>query len=109
MKHKVRELEGALLDAAVALVEGIDNVAVWSHFERREWGPSTDWSQGGPIIQRERIIPTWDGIKLHWYSELEHTAPNNGVQRSYAVGPTLLIAAMRAYVASRMGDEVELP
>lgn len=29
--------------------------------------------------------------------------------RHYFVGPTPLIAAMRCYVASKLGDEVEVP
>lgn len=121
MKHKVAGLEGMLLDAACALAEG--------HPIRRETGrysggwmeqwphggwhwirhPSTSWADGGPIIERERIEPAWDDIKERWYAQLVHSALASGRQRSDGIGPTLLIAAMRAYVASKFGDEVELP
>ena len=63
---------------------------------------STDWSQGGPIIERERItIDPFDDFP-NWCA----TIPGH----QYRVyGPTLLIAAMRCYVASKLGDEVEIP
>ena len=63
------------------------------------WGPSTNWSQGGPIIERERI-------------NLEPFSNINGEQWS-ADGewdsPTPLVAAMRCYVASKLGDAIEIP
>ena len=67
------------------------------------WRPSTDWSQGGPIIERERItIRYWNNTQLvHAYM------PSNENWYSDASSP--LIAAMRAYVASKLGDEVEIP
>ena len=64
---------------------------------------STDWSQGGPIIERECIFiaPTWDGEKGGSSARASRTA--------WIEGPTPLIAAMRCYVASKLGDEVEIP
>ena len=61
--------------------------------------PSTDWAQGGPIIERERIDVYYflDG----WGAE-KSTGP------MYS-GSTPLIAAMRCYVASKLGDEVAVP
>ena len=116
MKHKTSELEGALLDAAVALLESlhIDGIRegqciVGVTPNRFVYAPTRKWEQGGPISERERIAPTWDDIRERWYAEVEHRALNNGVQRSYGVGPTLLVATMRAYVASKLGDTVELP
>jgi len=63
--------------------------------------PSTNWSQGGPIIERENIAlyPHGDGT----YEAEVFLNPKRGV------GPTPLIAAMRCYVASKLGDEVEIP
>jgi hypothetical protein len=61
--------------------------------------PSTDWAQGGPIIEREMITVEWTGEDWRtciWCDEK-------------FLGPTPLIAAMRAYVASKLGDEVEIP
>jgi hypothetical protein len=120
MKHKVAELGGALLDAAVAKAERdpsismcevpwIDGGTTAGHgMTGRAYSPSTDWSQGGPIIERERITvgwiefgaPHWPG---QWYAQ--YSADNN----HHHTADNPLTAAMRAYVASKCGDEVELP
>jgi hypothetical protein len=69
------------------------------------WAPSTNWLHGGPIIERE-------GIDLN-YSNYEGTSGEVWdaacVAGKIFGGPTPLIAAMRCYVASRLGDEVEVP
>lgn len=68
------------------------------------WGsPSTDWLMGGPLIDRERIA-IYPGAPDtgNWFA---HTDPRT----RHWPGPTPLIAAMRAFVASKLGDEVELP
>lgn len=105
-KQQVAMLDGALLDAAVAQAEGLSwslradgpvlrnlcndgaatrqIVQVTMNFEgvfaACDYAPSLWWGQAGPIIERERIHNDGD-----------------------------LTAAMRAYVASKFGDEVELP
>jgi hypothetical protein len=64
---------------------------------------STDWSKGGPIIERE-------GIAM-WPDEEEggfFASSNEGAGADYH-GPTPLIAAMRCFVASRLGEEVDIP
>jgi hypothetical protein len=87
------------------------------------WNPSSEWVQGGPIIERESItiIPARNGGKYYWVAE-------NGPQEAYeSFGPqgdrygnafhidgthsgdTPLIAAMRCYVASKLGDVVDVP
>jgi len=68
-------------------------------WEVPEFSPSTDWAQGGPIIEREKMTLEWTGED--WMAYIRH-------DEEY-FGPTPLIAAMRCYVASKMGDEVELP
>lgn len=125
---KVSELTGAALDWAVAIAEGWKFVIgrmncsreVW--FERcdktgtfrvlqHEMRPSTDWSQGGPIIERECIttIP-YDAASSsprnpeYWEAVLFE---RDGEITQY--GPTPLIAAMRCFVASKLGDEVDVP
>ena len=60
---------------------------------------STDWAQGGPIIERERIELEHDGHA--WWARIK-------ADEDYT-GPTPLIAAMRCYVASKLGDEVDVP
>jgi Protein of unknown function (DUF2591) len=67
--------------------------------------PSTDWSQGGPIIEREKIgvQPIYNGHAVsHWSAVQE-------VGESRRNGPTPLIAAMRCFVASKLGEVVEVP
>ena len=59
---------------------------------------STDWSQGGPIIERESI----DLVKMGVHQWRADCGPAR-------TGPTPLIAAKRCYVASKLGDEVEIP
>lgn len=69
----------------------------------RRFSPSTDWTQGGPIIDREGInLNKRDG---EWKAEA--FPAEGGV--AIGLGPTPLIAAMRALVASKLGEQVELP
>lgn len=67
-----------------------------------KWSPSTDWAQGGPIIEHEKlnIWPHDD----EWCASYTKDLVKN---RSAGIaGPTPLIAAMRAYVCSVFGEEV---
>lgn len=110
MKYKVAELEGAQLDAAVAKANAeffseTDMVLV----DGGRFAPSTDWFDGGQIIERELIeweIGDAPGPGYVWYAKL---SPFNEPFSDYQSGTTPLIAAMRAYVASKFGEEVELP
>lgn len=70
--------------------------------------PSSDWSQGGEIIERERI-GTWpsDSIEGMWAARPDYKLYPARLPPSY--GPTPLIAAMRCYVASKLGDNVDIP
>jgi len=94
MEHvtlSVSELSGAALDWAVAKASGeYKPVSVPAY--------STDWAQGGPIIERERIA-VW-GDNPFWEAERGSVWCN---------GPTPLIAAMRCYVASKLGDKIDVP
>ena len=68
-----------------------------------EYYPSTDWAQGGPIIEREGIdLQYQGGDNDKWAADMF------GAECS-VYGDTPLIAAMRCYVASKLGDEVEIP
>jgi Protein of unknown function (DUF2591) len=68
------------------------------------YAPSTDWAQGGPLIERERIsvISDYHEIEEGWLAE----GYDNGIQ---AFGATTLIAAMRVYVIGKLGDVVDVP
>ena len=71
-----------------------------STLDARAWRFDEDWGVGGPIIEREKIAVDWDHDCWN-ASKYEHPA--------YYSAPTPLIAAMRCRVASRLGDEVEVP
>lgn len=113
---RTSELQGKALDYAVALIEG---ELQRSHnpvllFEQERVGGrlhySTDWAQGGPIIEREGIELIL--INGTWESELSRPVKLLGRNvRGYChyAGPTPLIAAMRCYVASKLGDTVDIP
>lgn len=127
MLIKTSDLIGSALDWAVAKCEGLtlykdallDSVikrGVWVSglsIDPNTWkplalfNPSTDWSQGGPIIEREKIDIgiDWDDNNkwIAGYSILAECM--NFEQR----GSTPLISAMRCYVASKLGDTVEIP
>lgn len=112
MKIETSKLSGMRLDYAVAIVEGMDywrlgtNGRIWSS---DVFTPATDWAQGGPIIERERIdlrfeadcskysVPAQD----MWVA-VKPFSNNQG-------GRTPLIAAMRCYVASKLGAAVDIP
>ena len=128
MKHKTSELTGARLDAAVAKAEGKNfgfgamrgdsaakvcfiDAPSQRHDQTPDWfSPSTLWSTGGSIIERERIVLVysynwtegkgWHAFD-HRYFEHVHGAPDG-------IGETALIAAMRAFVGLKFGSDVEL-
>ena len=103
MKVKTSELSGAALDWAVARCEGIKlNEGNTLSNDCDVYAPSTDWAQGGPIIEREGISVYFDDRDGDWYAK----APATPVTY-YAYNP--LVAAMRCYVASKLGYEVETP
>lgn len=102
---RTSELTGAALDWVVCKCEGEQ--------PSRHTKYSTDWAAGGPIIEREGIAI--DCVRCDWsieswiaalvYEDVEF----DGVTRAEKYGPTPLIAAMRCFVASKLGDEVEIP
>lgn len=106
MKIKTSELTGAALDWAVAQCE---NFSVRYGFDDNCPEYSTNWAQGGPIIERERMdIECWDFHSMPWKASMWWDDENSsGDIQMY--GPTPLIAAMRCYVTSKLGNEVEIP
>ena len=96
---KVSELTGAALDYAVGKAEGL------SHFLHGRVPYSSDWSQSGPIIERERIAIDGNAIVGQWMATIYIHNEEPWEMR----GPTPLIAAMRCYVASKLGDTVDVP
>ena len=107
MKIKTSELRDAALDWAVAKCEsGCGPDAEFFTSDHNDFIPSTDWSQGGPIIEREKISIWPDDASTEWLAEYRFKLQRDD---EYSGGPTPLIAAMRCYVASKLGDEVEIP
>jgi hypothetical protein len=118
---KVRDLEGAELDYWVAKAEGATpTIEEWPDgpiciakirsFERVPFRPSSVWSDGGPIIDRERIyLFPEDGwtASTRFDCGSGEGAYGADVWENKQAGPTPLIAAMRAFVASRFGEDVD--
>lgn len=137
MKIKTSELTHDALVCAVAMCEGYTNLhkipnrmshePQWAMMPPRQeygamelWeiGSDRDWGFFGPIIEREKIGVWWathvvddEGNEYgnHWYAEPGMTDENADKPYTCMTGPTPLIAAMRCYVASKLGDEVEIP
>lgn len=124
MKHKIAELEGALLDYAVALALGhrlsvsdmygleVLDAETGHLVERTNY--STEWAHGGPLLERMEISvaasENADG-SVEWSAQagpfgdyIDVTLPLGDMG-----SPTALIAACRAAVAWKFGDEVDLP
>lgn len=100
MKIKTHALLGPALDWAVAMCEGFLCDFKYNGSLVRY---STDWKHGGPIIEREEIALRAEGMSKEnaWFASTRSSLGE--------YGPTPLIATMRCYVASRLGDEVEVP
>lgn len=115
MRINTAELTGVALDWAVVKASGTPVTIEYTESgkpvvldkKNRHCTASRTWAQGGPIIEREKIdvfkvanLEEWCGSipKLHkigW--------------RFIQYGHTPLIAAMRCYVFSRLGDDVDIP
>lgn len=128
-KIKVSEASGVVLDWLVAKAEGVKvgrygnplEIVSSDMHEPVCWHPSTNWAQGGPIIEREGIelfryeVPGKAVYKNPDADEadlvLDHVEPSqwSWMAGDKLVDPTPLVAAMRCYVASKLGEEVEVP
>jgi hypothetical protein len=130
MRIKTSELTGAALDWAVGSCENPNANPVWPFGKitwsslwkcftipepnnaalRSSWHPSADWAQGGQIIEREKI-------ETGYYSDESGHVELRGQWSAWLAsgpikelfGPTPLVAAMRCFVTSKLGDEVEVP
>lgn len=118
MKIKVSEAVGPTLDWLVLKAQGAFDLhlqntygtkTAWVFLERDDEDPervdkhyladcsaSTDWNIGGPIIERE-------------WSELTRQRTRMALQGVSFDDDGVLVGSMRCFVASRLGDEVEVP
>jgi hypothetical protein len=121
MKIKTSDLTGNALGWSVAKCEGVTTKVGYSgtlyafavDSMPTEYEPWLKWSQGGPIIDLEKLCVGYrhqpdpdycdplDPLTICW------ARTTAGGYLSY--GPSLLVAAMRCYVASKLGKEVEVP
>lgn len=122
MQIKTSELRGIALDWAVATCDGwIPDMEKGTLVRRGIYGRhfvsdlpySTDWSQGGPIIEREKIdiLTEKKANTDSWFASVARYQDGSRLVgwRLHEYGATPLIAAMRCYVASKLGDTVDIP
>lgn len=127
MKIKTSELIGSNLDWAVAVAvgahcqeSGSTDLHTGKHWivsgframRWDDWTPSTDWSQGGPLIERFGVtVIKYDDSCIdadkanQWCAQLD----GGNMDSWTADSPTTLIAACRAIVAAKLGDGVDVP
>ena len=122
MKVKTKDLTGQALDWAVAAASGAtalqsDDIRWFftlhgsTYVLSSGWGamsyhPSTNWAQGGQLIEREKICVHvgHDGV---WLACIRQNYGDLGEYMQGGCSP--LVAALRCYVASKLGKEVEIP
>jgi hypothetical protein len=113
MNIKTSELTGAALDWAVDKAEGRirPDGGMYAAYHGRVSHWSTDWTQGGSIIERDLISVSREFSSFtkgfEWAAWTP--APIRDDAESFGYGPTPLIAAMRCYVASKLGDTIDIP
>lgn len=103
---KTSELTGPALDWAVLIAqfpimrEARPKAAIITG-----GNPSTNWATGGPIIEHSKMgFSPWGREWRAWIYWRGSFRPG-----SMYYGDTPLIAAMRCYVASKLGDTVDIP
>ena len=107
MKIKTSELTGAPLNWAVATIMVLDIEIKYGvvHTDDGEvFMPDLDWCIVGFIIEREKIGIDCDDLGT-WFASHDLSAET----AFGATGPNPRIAALRCYVASQLGGEVEIP
>lgn len=130
IKVKVSELRDVALDLAVAKLEGIDCKTLRTKHPNggiilslmldngnRQitlYSPTSEWAQAGYIIEREKIQLTplnQDNPKYGWAAAYKDRGQygDDFYDLHRQRGKEPLVAAMRCYVASKLGDEIESP
>ncbi|BBV97970.1 phage protein NinX family protein [Pseudomonas monteilii] len=118
---RVSNLIGAPLDWAVAKVESIETS--WRYGRelvqvhdrggikliesiRSIYSPSTEWSQGGPLIDKHN-----GGLHYEAHLADANFRYSSGPGRTgfWCYGPTALIAFCRGLVKAKLGDTVQVP
>jgi hypothetical protein len=119
---QVSEAVDATLDWLVAKCEGHesrcawmlekDGYIAWQNYEQAWGNPipkySTDGGVAVLIIEREKISVVYERNSAPQGCLWDAVKPG-GTSIYLEYGPTFLIAAMRCYVASKLGSTVEVP
>lgn len=110
-----RAITGEMAPVMFVTTGGRLGVAGVGPGQNSEWAPSRDWRQGGPIIEKEQIMlcspevidrPFWQAVMYPVSADGRKGKESSEVM---AKGGSALVAAMRAFVTSRFGEEVDLP
>jgi hypothetical protein len=122
---KTAELDGVLLDYWTARADGLeakilrtgerlngvrlenDTCAALTPGFDAWWQPyHVTWFTVGPLIEREKLAVMFGKFGEQWHG----MTMDKGVSHisHHITGPTPLIAAMRAFIASRFGDTVPI-
>jgi len=113
---RVSELTGAALDMRVAMAEGLTarlcNDKSYVIVDKAPYAPSTNPDTGYRIIEREHIATAYYPLADNWHADhpanVHDLYSNIGAsQQVLYFGETVLIAAMRAFVASKFGEHVD--
>lgn len=103
MKHRVYKLLGTTLDWAVAQCLGYQEGDFCVQHDTFSTNPAAAY----PIIEREKIEVRWiitDANGGGYWSAANLFTDTYGCS-----GPTPLIAAMRCFVESKLGNAIEIP
>lgn len=128
MKVKTADLIGPALDWAVARAEAYKTIRVYPALENKlgarggaqvmvsstasgqyDFSPGDRWSQGGPIIEREGIYLRANDTATEWAAGALRKNRLDKKSGPLFYAKTPLIAAMRCFVASKLGDEIDVP
>ena len=93
---KTSELTGAALNWAVNHAERLTGILAPVNYCGK-------WAHGGPIIEREELCI--DKVARENWCACVRSVKNS----PWLYGPTPLIAAMRCYVASKLGETIDIP
>ena len=112
MRIKTRELEGAALDWAVAKAVKAEchftgDMEFWK--SRHRFAPSSSWMFGGELVERYKLTLYQVNGPAAIVNDDTGEHDYNGKSMVSGEGDTILIAAMRAIVASELGDSVDVP
>ena len=114
MKIKTADLIGPALDWAVGMADptapAYQADVLWRRMVAGSWAPSVRYEQGGPIIEQERMNVWCTTLRIGGPDHLWAAGGDaDSLAGVYGSGPTPLIAAMRYFVRSKLGDEVDIP